>query len=200
MPETPQRLLPVSVRTTDGRDAGGLSPGERCILASGRPGGRPASGAVVVAIPRGLLWGSFLALTVLFAATLVWGQAQRIQFRSQMTVEEFERCGLAKLTPQELASLETWIARRAPGMKTAPSDPIAAPTAFAPSAGRLGSAPSSSGEAGDPLVAFNVSTHKYHCPSCRFALQCTKNCIEIPRSQALARGGVACGSCGGACR
>gem|GEM_PF-1462367 len=52
----------------------------------------------------------------------------------------------------------------------------------------------------DPIVNFNTQTHKYHCPTCRYAKQCTKNCVEIKRSEAIAKGGVACKICGGTCK
>jgi hypothetical protein len=48
-------------------------------------------------------------------------------------------------------------------------------------------------------VAFNTSSRKYHCLSCRWAKQCTANCIEITREEAKKRGGVPCKTCGGAC-
>jgi len=48
-------------------------------------------------------------------------------------------------------------------------------------------------------VAFNVESRKYHCLSCRHAIACTKNCIEITLSEAKRRGGVPCKVCGGSC-
>lgn len=48
-------------------------------------------------------------------------------------------------------------------------------------------------------VAFNVETRKYHCLSCRSAIACTKNCIEVSRSEAKRRGGIPCKNCGGSC-
>lgn len=48
-------------------------------------------------------------------------------------------------------------------------------------------------------VAFNVESLKYHCLSCKWAIKCTKNCIEVPKSEAMRRGGVACKVCGGSC-
>ncbi|MES1242919.1 MAG: hypothetical protein ABUT39_14990 [Acidobacteriota bacterium] len=48
-------------------------------------------------------------------------------------------------------------------------------------------------------VAFNVETKKYHCLSCHWALKCTRNCIEVSKSEAKRRGGVACKVCGGSC-
>ena len=52
----------------------------------------------------------------------------------------------------------------------------------------------------DDVVAFNKSTLKYHCVTCKWAVRCTKNCVEIPRAEALRRGGVPCKVCGGYCK
>jgi hypothetical protein len=52
----------------------------------------------------------------------------------------------------------------------------------------------------EETVSFNVKSHKFHCPSCRAARACTRNCIALPKSEALRRGGVACKICGGTCR
>ncbi|HEV7668269.1 MAG TPA: hypothetical protein VGS22_07075 [Thermoanaerobaculia bacterium] len=49
-------------------------------------------------------------------------------------------------------------------------------------------------------VAFNEETLKYHCLDCKWAIRCTKNCREIPISEARRLGGVACKVCGGSCR
>ena len=62
------------------------------------------------------------------------------------------------------------------------------------------SAAAANNSASDPIVSFNTQTHKYHCPTCRYAKQCTKNCIEIKTSEAIAKGGVACKICGGVCK
>jgi hypothetical protein len=48
-------------------------------------------------------------------------------------------------------------------------------------------------------VAFNVETRKYHCLSCKWAIACTKNCVELALSEARRRKGVACKVCGGRC-
>jgi len=48
-------------------------------------------------------------------------------------------------------------------------------------------------------VAFNVETKKYHCLSCQWAIKCTRNCIEVAKSEARRRGGIACKVCGGSC-
>ena len=53
--------------------------------------------------------------------------------------------------------------------------------------------------ADDETVAFNVESKKYQCLECRWAIACTKNCIEIPRSEAKRRKGVACKVCWGSC-
>lgn len=50
------------------------------------------------------------------------------------------------------------------------------------------------------IVTFNVKTLKIHCPSCSAARRCTKSCVDIPRADAIKRGGVACKLCGGVCR
>lgn len=52
----------------------------------------------------------------------------------------------------------------------------------------------------DEVVYFNVETLKFHCLECQWARRCTRNCIELRRSEALKRGGVACKVCGGTCR
>jgi hypothetical protein len=54
--------------------------------------------------------------------------------------------------------------------------------------------------AAEETVAFNVETKKYHCLSCRWAIACTKNCVEIGISEARRRGGVPCKVCGGSCK
>ena len=126
-------------------------------------------------------------LAMLLEAAMSGASPQLLQLRSQMTHQEFARCGLTKLSASELAALESWINRR---------------VSAGPSELGLGAAmqPKASAPSGDPLVAFNTSSHKYHCPSCRYALQCTRNCIEIRQSEAVQRGGVPCGTCGGRCR
>jgi hypothetical protein len=48
-------------------------------------------------------------------------------------------------------------------------------------------------------VYLNVETKKYHCLTCKWALKCTRNCIEVSRSEAKQRGGIACKVCGGTC-
>ena len=52
----------------------------------------------------------------------------------------------------------------------------------------------------DPVVAFNLKSHKFHLPSCIHAIRCTENCITVRRSEALRRGGKACKVCGGGLR
>lgn len=51
----------------------------------------------------------------------------------------------------------------------------------------------------DDKVAFNTETLKYHCPTCKWAVRCTKNCISVTLEEAKRRGGVACKVCGGLC-
>jgi hypothetical protein len=53
--------------------------------------------------------------------------------------------------------------------------------------------------AAEESVAFNTETHKYHCLKCKWAIKCTRNCITIPKSEAIKRGGVPCKVCGGSC-
>ncbi len=52
----------------------------------------------------------------------------------------------------------------------------------------------------DEMVAFNTKTLKFHCLSCQWAVKCTQNCVTIPRSEAIKRGGVPCKVCGGSCK
>ena len=49
----------------------------------------------------------------------------------------------------------------------------------------------------DAPVIFNNKSHKYHYPTCPPAARCTKNCIQIPASEAKDRGGIPCQKCGG---
>lgn len=104
-----------------------------------------------------------------------------------MSQEEFDSCGLYKLNEKELASLKVWVDRQSPGNpKPRRSDdppPVREPEP----------------KPGDPIVSFNVSTRKFHCPTCSHARACTRNCIELSRSEAIDRGGVACRTCGGTC-
>jgi len=53
------------------------------------------------------------------------------------------------------------------------------------------------GQRKEQTVYFNTKTLKFHHPSCRWAKRCTRNCILIPRSEAIRRGGVPCKVCGG---
>jgi len=52
----------------------------------------------------------------------------------------------------------------------------------------------------DEIVAFNTKSHKYHCLTCQWAAKCTQNCIQVKKSEAIARGGVPCKVCGGSCK
>src|SRR5262245_41806890 len=52
----------------------------------------------------------------------------------------------------------------------------------------------------DESVAFNTQSLTYHCVECESARQCTVNCIVLPKSEAVRRGGVACRVCGGSCK
>ena len=138
------------------------------------------------------LWLRSIAVGVLAATALgaggSSGQAERARLKERMSAAEFERCGLQKLTPSELAALEAWLALQGGGVGG--TAPVVQPY--------------QSGAAGPPavsdeMVAFNTSSHKYHCANCRSARQCTRNCISIPLSQARRRG-TPCSICGGSCR
>lgn len=133
--------------------------------------------------PFGLL---LAVVAVLALSATIGGAPRRFHLRSQMTVEEFDRSGLQKLSAGELAALEGWLNGKP---VTAPWPPL---TRLAPAPQPEDPAPSD-----DPLVAFNTRSRKFHCPSCQHAKQCTRNCVEIRRSAALERGGVPCGVCGG---
>lgn len=44
-------------------------------------------------------------------------------------------------------------------------------------------------------VIFNMTSKKYHKPSCNTVKRCT-NCVELSRKEAKERGGVPCKVCG----
>jgi len=138
------------------------------------------------------VWRRSVLAAVLTAAALgvSWssGQSRALRLKERMSAADFERCGLQKLTPAELAALETWLARQSGGTAS-PASGIQ----------RFQSGAASSPAVSDEMVAFNTSSHKYHCASCRSARQCTRNCISIPLSQARQRG-TPCSICGGSCR
>ena len=46
-------------------------------------------------------------------------------------------------------------------------------------------------------VASNVKTKKYHALSCRWAIACTVNCIEIDKKEAIYRDAITCKVCNG---
>jgi hypothetical protein len=46
-------------------------------------------------------------------------------------------------------------------------------------------------------VAFNLKTKKFHSLSCKWAKKCTVNCINMDKSEAVKRGGIACKVCEG---
>jgi hypothetical protein len=109
-----------------------------------------------------------------------------MRLEESMSAAEFKRCGLHKLTPAELAALESWLAARASGGAAG-----ASPRA-------LSGADEGAGQAAE-IVAFNVSNGKYHCLACTWARRCTRNCVNMPLAQARARG-VPCKVCRGSCR
>jgi hypothetical protein len=47
------------------------------------------------------------------------------------------------------------------------------------------------------IVDFNTQNHKYHDPTCIWAIRCTVHCIKISRAEAQKRGGIPCKVCGG---
>lgn len=49
----------------------------------------------------------------------------------------------------------------------------------------------------DYEVSYNTKSGKIHRPNCKSAKSCTVNCITLKKSEAISRGGVACGNCGG---
>jgi hypothetical protein len=102
-------------------------------------------------------------------------QAERPSLRASMSSEEFYRCGLYKLDDRELANLEAWLEKR--GHLPSPPPPNLSTN----------------------TVYFNQSSKKYHCPTCSGAVNCTKNCIPLPKAEAIQRGGEPCKICGGSC-
>lgn len=49
-------------------------------------------------------------------------------------------------------------------------------------------------------VTLNTSTLKYHCPTCKWALKCTRNCVQSTLGEAKQQGAKACKVCRGRCR
>lgn len=82
----------------------------------------------------------------------------------------------------------------AAGAVGAGKGPARAPATPAPTA-----TPAPAQTPSSPLVVFNTHSHKYHCPLCKWALRCDKNCVTIPLEEAKKRGGTACKVCGGVC-
>ena len=54
-------------------------------------------------------------------------------------------------------------------------------------------------EPNEEVVSYNTKSGIYHCRTCNAAKNCRTNCIDLPLSEAIARGGVACRLCGGSC-
>lgn len=46
-------------------------------------------------------------------------------------------------------------------------------------------------------VIMNTKTYIYHCPTCKWAKKCTKNCIKTTKQKALTQGARACKVCSG---
>ncbi len=46
-------------------------------------------------------------------------------------------------------------------------------------------------------VVFNSQNKKVHKVGCKWAKNCTKNCVKIERTEAYKKGGIKCKSCGG---
>lgn len=57
--------------------------------------------------------------------------------------------------------------------------------------------PTFSTPASGQVVYFNTNSHKFHNPHCEWAIKCTRNCIRIPYTEAIRRGGIPCKVCGG---
>jgi hypothetical protein len=133
---------------------------------------------------------SFLLAVCLAGGSRMGAQPSTVHIKERMSAAQFERCGLHKLTPGELAVLEDWLAVQLGG-GSRPGSP----------AGAQGVArnPSREDERTVEVVSFNTSTGKYHCRTCQWALRCTRNCIDLPRPEARRRG-VPCKVCGGSCQ
>ena len=52
-------------------------------------------------------------------------------------------------------------------------------------------------EAAERTVIFNTKSRIYHHDGCSAARACTVNCVTMPLSEAVSRGGRPCGRCGG---
>ena len=126
-----------------------------------------------------------LALSALGSGSAAQTRAPRL--KEVMTAAEFARCGLSKLTATELAALEEWFFARGA---------VRGSVAGAPS---LAATPGQGAIRSEEIVSFNTASAKYHCRTCQWALRCTRNCVNIPLSEASARG-VPCRICGGSCR
>jgi hypothetical protein len=141
---------------------------------------------------------SILALLLaLVLLLLVVPPSSSFHLKEVMTAAEFERCGLQKLTRSELATLESWITRRA--CQAAEEPAVIKPIDPAPVVSGLPIGVEAEKGKKSDLVMFNQNSKKYHCPSCRWARECTRNCVEITRAEAQRLGGVACKTCNGRC-
>jgi hypothetical protein len=52
-------------------------------------------------------------------------------------------------------------------------------------------------QAAERTVIFNTKSRIYHHDGCSAARACTVNCVTMPLSEAVSRGGRPCGRCGG---
>lgn len=182
------RLRTSSLRTVFSADKQSTC----CIRVKGRniEGNLVTDGASMRTMrPRAALF-LLLAVAVAWvaAASFTGGEPPAFHLREKMSAAEFERCGLQKLTPRELTALEDWIVRDVGGSDGGASGGQSRQVAPNLQPGRAGE-----------TVAFNTSTGKYHCLRCQWALRCTRNCVNIPLTDARQRG-VPCRVCGGSCR
>lgn len=49
--------------------------------------------------------------------------------------------------------------------------------------------------ANDPIYKYNTQNKKYHKITCKWAVKCTKNCVEKKLSEIKKIGGIPCKTC-----
>jgi hypothetical protein len=49
-------------------------------------------------------------------------------------------------------------------------------------------------------VSFDIRTHKYHCPTCKYVKKDAGHCVMVTTGVAKKKGGKACRECGGKCK